>query len=75
MLKTLAAIDYLVLDRGVTSLFYEIIWKHGFFLKNFKLLKNKKYYFNIFLNKKYFQLQPLLQFQTYIRVATPFFTH
>ena len=30
-----------------------------------KIFKNKKIYFNVFLNKKYFKLLPLSQSQTY----------
>jgi hypothetical protein len=29
------------------------------------IFKNKKFYFNIFINKKHFELQPLSQFQAY----------
>jgi hypothetical protein len=33
------------------------------------IFKNKKYYFNVFLNEKYFKKQSLLYFQTPLKLC------
>jgi hypothetical protein len=54
--------NYIPLKKFKNKLF-KIIFIYFCIKNNFK--KIKKYYFNIFLNKNYFKLQPLLYFQTH----------